>query len=78
MEDFHHAWTCFEFVATAKEWNANEQLVVIPTLLRGKLMNYYVELDGDTKGDLVVLKDALEEQASTKEDLLLASKNFNE
>lgn len=37
-----------------------------------------MELDDDTKGDLALLKDALQERAGTKEDPLLASKNFNQ
>ena len=77
VEDFQRGWTRFEFVATAKEWNANKQLAVIPTLLRGRLIDYYVELDDETKGDLKLLKVALQERAGTKEDPLLASKNFN-
>ena len=78
VEDFQRGWTRFEFVATAKEWNANKQLAVIPTLLRGRLIDYYVELDDETKGDLKLLKVALQERAGTKEDPLLASKNFNQ
>ena len=78
MEDFQRGWTLFEFVAAAKEWNANKQFAVIPTLLRGRLIDNYVELDNETKGDLRLLKVALQERASTKEDPLLASKNFNQ
>ena len=78
MEDFQRGWTLFEFVAAAKEWNANKQFAVIPTLLRGRLIDNYVELDNETKGDLRLLKIALQERAGTKEDPLLASKNFNQ
>ena len=78
VEDFQRGWTRFEFVAAAKEWNANKQLAVIPTLLRGRLIDYYVELDDETKRDLRLLKVALQERAGTKEDPLLASKNFNQ
>ena len=48
----------FELVATAKGWDAAKQLAVIPTLLRGKLIDYYVELPDDTKCDLGCLKAA--------------------
>ena len=75
MEDFQRGWTRFEFVTAAKEWNANKQLAVIPTLLRGRLIDYYVELDDETKGDLRLLKVVLQERAG---DPLLASKNFNQ
>ena len=78
VKDFTRGWTRFEFVATAKEWNAAKQLTVIPTLLRGKLIDYYVELDDTTKADLKLLKAALQERAGKKEDPLVASKNFNE
>ena len=78
VEDFRRGWTRFEFVAAAKDWNANKQLAVIPTLLRGRLINYYDELDDDTKGDLKLLKAALQERTGTKEDPLLASRNFNQ
>ena len=78
VEDFRRGWTRFEFVAAAKDWNANKQLAVIPTLLRGRLIDYYVELDDDTKGDLKLLKAALQERTGTKEDPLLASRNFNQ
>ena len=78
VEDFQRGWTRFEFVAAAKEWNANKQLAVIPTLLRGRLIDYYVKLDDETKGDLRLLKVVLQERAGMKEDPLLASKNFNQ
>ena len=41
-EDFQRSWTRFEFVAASKEWTTNKQLTVIPTLLRGKLIDYYM------------------------------------
>ena len=65
-------------MATAKEWNAAKQLAVIPTLLRGKLIDYYVDLDDTTKADLKLLKAALQDRAGKKEDPLAASKDFNE
>ena len=40
---------------------------MIPTLLRGKLIDYYVELPA-----------ALQERAGVKEDSLVASKRFNQ
>ena len=38
-EDSKRGWRHFKFVATAKEWSAEKQLVVILTLLRGKLID---------------------------------------
>ena len=78
IEDFTRSWIRFEFVATAKEWTEAKQLTVIPTLLRGKLIDYYVELDDATTADLKLLKAALQERAGKKEDPLVASKDFNE
>ena len=77
-EDFQRGWTRFEFVAAAKEWNANKQLTVIPTLLRGKLIDYYVELEDATKNDLALLKVALLDKSGKKEDPLVASRCFNQ
>jgi len=77
-EDLKRGWTRFEFVAVAKEWDATKQLAVIPVLLRGKLIDYYVELDDAMKKDLKLLRVALEETAGKKEDPLVASKNFTQ
>jgi len=77
-EDFHCGWTCFEFVAAAKEWDARKKLTIIPTLFRGKLIDYYVEFDNNAKADLALLKAALQERAGTKEDPLVASRHFNQ
>ena len=72
-EDFKWGWTQFEFVVTAKGWNEEKQLVVIPTLLRGKLIDNYVELPEATKGNLGHLKVALQDRDGVKEDPLAAS-----
>ena len=58
-EEFVHAWTRFELVASAKEWNETKQKSVLPTLLRGKLVDYFVELNDKTKADLQAVKQAL-------------------
>ncbi|XP_065901887.1 uncharacterized protein [Dysidea avara] len=77
-EDFKRGWIRFEFVATAKEWDAVKQLAVIPALLRGKLIDYYVDFDDTIKGDLKLLRAALEERAGKKEDPLAASRSFSQ
>jgi len=43
VEDFGCAWTRFELVVKAKEWDAARQNLVLPTLLRGKLVQFYIE-----------------------------------
>lgn len=53
------AWTRFELVSTVKEWNAEKQVSIMPTLLWGKLVDYYVELDATTKADVKQLMMAL-------------------
>ena len=50
----------------------------IPALLRGKLVDYYVDLNDITKGDLKLLRAALEERAGKKEDALAASRSFSQ
>lgn len=77
-EDFCRAWTHFELIAAAKEWNAAKQLTISPTLLRGKLIDFYTEFDEDTKGSLELLKKALLEKAGLQEDPLVVSKTFNQ
>ena len=55
-----------------------ERLTIVPTLLRGKLIDFYTEFDEATKGDLSSLKLALQEKAGLKIDPLIASRNFNQ
>ena len=52
-----------------------KQCAVIPALLREKLFDYYVDLNNTTKGDLKLLRVALEERAGKKEDTLAASRS---
>ena len=66
VENFKRAWTRYELVAKAKEWNAAKQLIVLPTLLRGKLVDYYTEFDDDTKGDISKIRLALAKASSPK------------
>ena len=40
IEEFHQAWTRFELVADAKEWNADRRKLVLPILPRGKLVEF--------------------------------------
>ena len=63
-ENFSRAWTRFGFVAKAKEWDEAKQLAILPTLLRGKLLDQFVELDAEVKMDLKKLHAALLQQIS--------------
>lgn len=76
VENFKRAWTRFELVAKAKEWNAAKQLIVLPTLLRGKLVDYYTEFDDDTKGDIGKIRLALAKATGRVEDPLVAARTF--
>lgn len=75
-DDFHRAWTRFELVAKAKEWNDDRQKLVLPTLLRGKLVDYYTEADEETRGDLGRLKTLLMAKAGLVRDSLASSQIF--
>ena len=77
-EDFKWGWRHFEFIAAAKQWSAEKQLVVILTLLRGKLIDNYVKWPEATKADLGRLKAVLQDRAGIKEDPLIISKQFNQ
>jgi hypothetical protein len=75
-EEFLRAWTRFDLVATAKGWDQARKLVVLPTLLRGKLVDYYMELGEEISGNLTSLKGELMKKAGFQTDPLVAGKNF--
>lgn len=75
-DDFSRAWTRFELVAKAKEWNDQRQVAIVPTLLRGKLVDYYLDLTADEKETLKKMKEALMEKAGIGKDRLMAGKAF--
>ena len=77
VETFEHAWLRFELAATAKEWQEDKQLRTLPTLLRGKLVEYFVELSSEEKSSLEGVKAALTKRASLKKDPLVAAKHFS-
>lgn len=51
-DDFSRVWKRFELVATAKEWSPEKRAKVLPMLL----CDIYIDLDEDTKADLVEVK----------------------
>ena len=75
--DFERGWIRFELIAAAKDWNNAKRLAIIPTLLHGKLIDFYTELEDATKADLAALKAALQEKAGFKTDPLVALRKFN-
>ena len=74
VENFSRAWTQFELVAAAKQWDEAKQLTILPTLLRERLLDYSVELDTDKKGSLRALKEALMTKAGIAQDPLMAGR----
>ena len=76
IEEFHRAWTCFELVAKAKEWDKARQKLVLPTLLCGKLVNYYTEANEETRGNLERLKTLLMTKAGLVRHSLASSQLF--
>ena len=75
-KDFRQGWTQLEFTANEKKWNAKKQFAVIPTLLRGKLIDNYIELLDVTKANLGYLKAVLQDRAGMYENLLVVSTQF--
>lgn len=75
-KNFKRAWTRFELLAKAKEWNAAKQLIVLPTLLQGKLVDYYTEFDDDTKGNIGKIRLTLAKATGRVEDPLVADRTF--
>ena len=61
-DNFEHAWKRFRLAAVAKQWQAEKQLLILPTLLRGNLVDYYMDLGEDEKRSLEDVKQALERQ----------------
>lgn len=75
-EEFDRSWARFELVARAKEWNDDKQLAIIPTLLRGKLLDCYLDLNADEKATLADLRAALVKRAGLAADPLIAARKF--
>ena len=49
LKDFEHTWTKFRLAVAANKWEKEKELAVLPALLRGKLVEYYVSLEDDEK-----------------------------
>ena len=75
-EEFERSWTRFTYVAAAKEWDAEKQLKVIPTLIRGQLFDDYSSLSAEERADLATLKKNLASRAGLLMDPLTATKRF--
>lgn len=75
------AWTCtwFELVTSTKEWNKAKQKPILSTLLsqRGKLVDYFVELNDKTKLDLQAVKQTLIQKVDLVKNPLLVGRLFS-
>ena len=78
VEDFERSWTRFGLVANAKEWNEEKRLSVIPALLRGSLLDHFLEVAAEEKETVSGLKAALAERAGLTTDSLKAAQKFME
>ena len=74
--DFKRSWTRFELIAKAKEWDEPKQIAIIPALLRGKLLDAYIDIPDENKATLGALKQSLAERAGIAKDPLSAAKLF--
>ena len=77
MEAFERAWTRFELVAAAKNWDDAKQLVIVPALLCGKLVDSFVELSEEDRTDMQTLKKVLSAKAGLASGPLSSAKCFN-
>lgn len=74
--DFDRSWTRFSLVAAAKEWDDAKQLTIIPTLLKGKLLDHYIELTDVEKASMADLKKNLTSKAGLTKNKLTAARDF--
>ena len=76
INDFQRSWTRFELVASAKEWDEAKQKLILPTLLRGKLVDAYVLLNETARSSLGNIKKALMEGVGISRDPLTTGQAF--
>ena len=74
--NFERAWTRFQLVAAVQEWDENQHLKIVPTLLSEKLLDSYLELSEEERSSLQALEKSLVEMCSLTKDPLVAGKQF--
>ena len=62
-------------VATAKKWCEDKQLAIIPMLLHGRLVDYYIDLE-EEKLSVQELGKSLKKRAGLMMDPLAAVRKF--
>ena len=63
IENYERAWTRFEQIAVANKWENGRDAAILPTLLRGKLIDLYSTLTTAEKADTDTRKIALADRA---------------
>ena len=78
VNDFQLSWTRFESVTSAKEWDRAKQKLILPILLRGKLVDAYILLNDTACTSLGNIKKALAlmEGVGISHDLLTIGQAF--
>lgn len=77
-DNFSRAWLRFQLVAKAKAWDEDQQKTILPTLLRGDLLDAYLSLSDEEKDSLDTMKEALAKRAGVAKHPLLVCKLFSE
>ena len=77
-EEYDRSWKRLELIAVANKWENGKDLVVLPALLRGKLLDAYTSLSDAEEVDLNTLKRSLAERAGLVKDPLVSAKKFRE
>ena len=77
-DDFERSWTRFHLVAAASKWDDEKKLLMLPALLRGKLVEIFISLSAEEKETLTKLKQALSDRAGITRDSLTSAKAFSE
>ena len=55
-EEYDRSWKRFKVIAAANTWEGGRNLAILPALLRGKLLDIYMQLTNADKADLATLK----------------------
>ena len=77
-EEYERSWKRFEVIAAANKWEGGRDLAILPALLRGKLLDIYMQLPDADKADGATLKKALADRAGLTKDPLSSAKMFGE
>ena len=76
--DFERSWTRFHLVAAASKWDDEKKLLMLPALLRGKLVEIYISRSAEEKASLTTLQRALSDRAGITRDSLTSARAFSE